>query len=350
MTNAINPVSGGEYLEVPRGTERAEESTLDFSTIIADALRDEVTRMSVTAQPGGSGSMGSGYMPLNMQSQGQGIEQLILAAAAGGEVTDAQAALFMLCMMMQTSQDSDFSMIMQMMATMISQISDEEGSLRNSVMSSSYDPYVLDSIDWGVFGNRLYGNAGTSGAYLPLEFWRPTTAIVTSNEDNRSPERYNSVIRQFRVETAERYRPYRDGNTYCNIYVWDVTRAMGAEVPLYTDATTGEMRIYPDTQGATSMTAVKMDAWLKKYGSQYGWHQVDGETAQRYANEGKPAITTAGTIDHVQIVCPSRDGSYDPIRGVTVAQAGSRVTSYTHISDIYSSNALNNHVSYWVHD
>ena len=125
---------------------------------------------------------------------------------------------------------------------------------------------------------------------------------------------------------------------------------MGAEIPHYTDPDTGEPRYYPDVKGARSMTAAATDTWLKTYGEQYGWYKVDAETAQRYANEGRPAVTTGGSIDHVQVVCPSKDGRFDPIRGVTIAQAGSTVTSYTYISNVYSASALNNQISYWVHE
>ena len=158
------------------------------------------------------------------------------------------------------------------------------------------------------------------------------------------------MIAQFKVETAERYRPYRDGFTYCNIFMWDVTSAMGAEIPHYTDPNTGEPRYHPDVKGAKSMNARAIDAWLKTHGPDYGWREVDAETAQRYANEGKPAVTTSGNIDHVQVVCPSKDGTFDPIRGVTIAQAGRIVTSYTHISSTYSANTLKNNISYFVHD
>ena len=354
--SSINGIFGAnlsEYVDKTQVANMETESNAEFSRIIAEALEEELTRMSVLANPGvpsSLGPFGSGMLPMAINTHSGGLEQMLLAAASSGEITDAQTALFMLCMMMQSNQNGDFSMVMQMMASIIMQMEDEEGVLRNSVMASRYDPYVLDSIDWGVFGNAWQSGAGMGGVSLPLEFWRPATPVVTSNAANRSAERYNAVIRQFSVETAERYRPFRDGYTYCNIYMWDVTRAMGAEIPLYTDALTGEARYYPDTQGTTSMTAVKMDAWLKKHGADYGWRSVDAQTAQMHANAGKPAVTTAGTIDHVQVICPSRSGGYDPVRGVTIAQAGSRVSSYTHITDIYSANALNNHVSYWIHD
>ena len=97
------------------------------------------------------------------------------------------------------------------------------------------------------------------------------------------------------------------------------------------------------------MTALAIDGWLKEYGPEYGWNEVDAETAQRYANEGKPAVTSGGSIDHVHVVCPSKNGEFDPILGVTIAQAGSRVTSYTHISSIYGANSLEK-VTYWVHE
>jgi hypothetical protein len=281
--------------------------------------------------------------------QSQGIEQMILSAASSGEVDDAQIALFMLCMMMQTSQDGDFSMVMQLMASMLTQIQGDKGSLRDSVMSSGYDPYVLDTIDWNVFNNSPQMYSGTARAILPTEFWRPAVPAIRSDENNRSPELYNAVISQFRVETAERYRPFRNDATYCNIFFWDVTCAMGAEIPHYTDYETGEPRYYPDVKGAKGMLAVEIDKWLKEYGADYGWHEVDAETAQRYANEGKPAVTTGGSLDHVQVVCPSRNGEFDPIRGVTVAQAGSRVTSYSYISAIYGADAMGK-VSYFVHD
>ena len=174
--------------------------------------------------------------------------------------------------------------------------------------------------------------------------------MVTSDLQSRSPERYRATIEQFHVNYAERYRPFRNGNTYCNTFVWDVTSAMGAEIPLYTDPATGEPRQYPDIKGAKSMGAIAMDRWLSEHGEAYGWRRVDAETAQLSANKGIPAVTTAGDMGHVQIVCPSRDGGYDPIRGVTVAQAGRIVTNYTHITSIYGGNSLQNNVKYWVND
>ena len=348
MSN-ISGITYANSTEFPEytGTESSTpQASSGFSTVLAEAMKEEMTHMSVMA---GSNSLGmsSGYMPVQMQSQG--LEEIILSSASSGQVTDSQAALFMLCMMMQTSQDSDFSMLMQMMAPLLTQIQADSGALRDQITSEENDPYILGLLDWNVLNMNIAGAAGSGLASLPIEFWRPTTPAIISAEEDRSPELYRAVINQFRVETAERYRPFRNGATYCNIFVWDVTSAMGAEIPHYTDTATGKPLIYPDVSGAKSMTALAIDKWLKTHGSDYGWHEVDAETAQRYANEGKPAVTASGNIDHVQIVCPSKDGSYDPIRGVTIAQAGSKVTNYSYITSIYGANSLDK-ISYFVHD
>ena len=355
--SSVNPVinvNNADYSGRAGSVARTSADTgADFSQALADAVQDEVTRMGAIAGGGYSGGSYTGGMygmPGDfMMPQTQGIEQMILSAAASGETTDAQIALFMLCMMMQGDQSGDFSMIMQLMATMLTQLQGDTEKLRSNVMQSDYDPYVLDQIDREVFNVLRQDGRQIGQVHLPLEVWKPATPVITSSEGARNPALYRSVIDQFSVETAERYKPFRDGYTYCNIFMWDVTSAMGAEIPHYTNPQTGEPMYYPDIKGATQMGAIATDEWLKKYGPEYGWRQVDAETAQRYANSGRPAVTTAGSLGHVQIVCPSQDGDFDQIRGVTIAQAGRIVTNYTHLSGTYSTNGQQS-VSYFVHE
>ena len=315
--------------------------TTDYSSLIANSLREEAMRMSIATGNSLSGMPGD----LASTSTG-GIEELILAAASSGEISDAQVALFMLCMMMQTDQSGDFSMMMQMMSSMLTKIDGDKEELRQDVMLSDYDPYVLDSIDKNVFKTSM-PDGGTGQTVLPVECWKPTAPAVTSDVHNRSPERYRAVIDQFRVETARRYKPGE--NTFCNIFVWDVTSAMGAEVPHYVNTATGEPRYYPDINGATGMGAIATDKWLAEYGALYGWFETDAVTAQRFANLGKPAITSAGKLGHLQIVSPSKDGQYNDSLGVAISQAGRIVSNYTYLSNIYG-NSGQKSVRYWVHD
>jgi len=347
--DAINAASVAGYAggaaTVAPAANAAPAPGAGFSAVIAEKIRDGAMQAAASAGGGLSG-LPAGYIP----PQSQGVEEAILAAASSGQIDDAQIALFMLMQMMQSSQDGEFPMLMQMMASMIMQAQGDKEALRDSAMSSDFHPFILDSIDRHIFNWNLPQGQGRGQVVLPVEHWRPTAPAITSSEGNRSPELYRAVIDQFRVETAERYRPYRNGNTYCNIYVWDVTRAMGAELPHYTDPATGEPRYYPDISGASPMGAIATAEWLKTYGERYGWREADAVTAQMHANEGKPAVTSAGNLGHVQVVSPSRDGGFDAARGVAIAQAGSIVSNYTHISSIYGGNTLKNSIRYWVHD
>ncbi len=103
-------------------------------------------------------------------------------------------------------------------------------------------------------------------------------------------------------------------------------------------------------KGANQMTANVIYKWLHESGGQYGWFKVTPEQAQDLANNGHPVVTALyrkGAHGHVQVVCPSKDGEYDEQRGVTIAQAGRRLTSYRPITQIY--NASLPKVSYFAH-
>jgi len=67
--------------------------------------------------------------------------------------------------------------------------------------------------------------------------WVPANVPLKSAASERSPALYDAVIDQFVVEKNPRYRRDQQGKgeTYCNIFVWDVTRAMGAEIPHWVD-------------------------------------------------------------------------------------------------------------------
>ena len=189
------------------------------------------------------------------------------------------------------------------------------------------------------------------GGVIPPQAGRPVYPAVKSDFYNRSPELYRRVINQFCVETNPRYAVNKNGtgDTYCNIFVWDVTRAMGAEIPHYYNAQTGAPMECGDS-GASEMTANRMYTWLHEHGEEYGWFKVTDEQAQDLANQGRPVVTAlsnSGGHGHVQVVCPSHDGYDDPSRGVTIAQAGRTLTSYRPITEIYRASLPK--VAYFAH-
>jgi hypothetical protein len=364
--SSIHPVSTTDTSVAASGKKTtACAASSSFSSVLAQSALLAQATDALAGQPALEGAPGAPSDILiglvTQDASGQGLESMAAEAAqqaiSGGQTSDAMKALFMFCMMMQmgsgSASGSDSSGLMALMTAMLGQFSDNKETLYHSVMNPDYNADTLEAVE-KIFSDAGYqpsvAVSGTDSATLPTQFWKPTTPAITNSADNRSPEHLRAVIDQFNVETAERYRPYRDGYTYCNIFVWDVTSALGAEIPHYVDSNTGELRTYPDTDATTALGATATERWLDSHGADYGWTEASPEQAQAFANAGKPAVTTAGSLGHVQVVCPSEDGGYDSVRGVTIAQAGSEVYNYTYISNIYGAATLNSRIRYWVHE
>ncbi len=160
--------------------------------------------------------------------------------------------------------------------------------------------------------------------------WIPVDAPQQNSQGQRSAATYSDVIDQFDVANNPRYAQ-RDGNTYCNIFAWDVTRAMGAEIPHY-------------WQGR-ELDANGVADWLRDEGNNYGWHAVSEEEAQDMANQGKPVVVSwknDGGIGHIGVVRPGEINENGP----ALAQAGSTNTNNAHVRDTFGSvDAI-----YYAHD
>jgi hypothetical protein len=156
--------------------------------------------------------------------------------------------------------------------------------------------------------------------------WKPVDVPVTSTQDDRGHldqkgrvDRYNQVLDQFNVTGNPRY--LRNGDTtYCNIFVSDATRALGAEIPhcVMPDGTP----VITGTRGSVELEANKTVQWLEQHGAQYGWRSVSPAEAQQMANDGRPAVAVMenpGDIGHVAVVRP---GLYDPDQGPQIANVG----------------------------
>ena len=170
------------------------------------------------------------------------------------------------------------------------------------------------------------------------------TPYMTSEVGNRSAAEYNAVIDQFDIENNPRYAS-RNGNTYCNIYGWDVTSAMNAEIPHWVDA--NGVPCAPNAKGAHELNANLVVKWLKDNGKDYGWYEVKTmEEAQLAADMGKPTVVVwynnqnkDGVMDnknpwshdwdlpgHIAVVCPIVDNISK--YGVYITQAGGHNSRY----------------------
>jgi len=303
-----------------------------FAALFSGLVREQASSQLAASVSGSRASAAGALQPAEASSAA------LLASMSDGEGFDAQLGILLMFMLMGSSSDADGAMLSSLLAAVAA------GKGRSAYTAAQ----AFSEMKTLVGASAAY----TGGEMVPEMAWIPTSPAVTGDESCRSPELLERIIAQFNVESSARYTPYKNGrDTYCNIFVWDVTSALGAEIPHYVDAQTGQPRRYPDTAGARELDANGVCRWLSAYGSRYGWTEVSAETAQEYANRGYPAVTAwqnpAGA-GHVQVVRPSKDGAYDAARGVAVAQAGRTNREYTYAASIYGRSSLSQ-VRYFVH-
>src|SRR5262249_33697365 len=157
----------------------------------------------------------------------------------------------------------------------------------------------------------------------------PVDAPVRGDPSNRNASNYSDVINQFAVDTNPRYQP-RGGNTYCNIFAWDVTRAMGAEIPHWVDGNGNPAG--GGAPGARELDANGGHRGLETQGPRSGWREVSAAEAQQRATQGPPAVASwnnPGGIGHIAVVRPGELTN----RGPAIAQAGASNFNNGHVQD-----------------
>jgi hypothetical protein len=173
-----------------------------------------------------------------------------------------------------------------------------------------------------------------------------TNPPLRGDPKNRNADTYNQVINQFAVGENKRYTP-RDSSgdgvkdTFCNIFLWDVTRAMGAEIPHWVD---GKGNSVAPGKGREMNANATVD-WMHQHGERNGWRKVSAEEAQKMANAGHPAVAlwkNPSGIGHVGVVRPGEVTSQGP----SMAQAGGKNFNNKHVKDGFGSRP----VQYWVND
>jgi len=142
----------------------------------------------------------------------------------------------------------------------------------------------------------------------PRDVWRAIQPPVTSQEGSRSPKLYEQILNQFAVGHNARYEPEAPDKPRSHIFVWDVSRAMHAEIP--------------HMVGARELSLIQTLDWLRYEGSTRGWIKVMPETAVEGANEGKPVVVTpkAG-VTKVALLGMVRPGGLGPNGHPRVAAA-----------------------------
>ncbi|MPZ48209.1 MAG: hypothetical protein GEU75_02665 [Dehalococcoidia bacterium] len=208
--------------------------------------------------------------------------------------------------------------------------------------SPSRETRPLISIATWVLSRLSRGPVGS-----PVKPWMPVQARYRGQTGGRRPEFYNLIIDQFEVESNQRYRKNRQGHneTYCNIFVWDVTRAMGAEIPHWVDDA-GDPAVALTGRETTANDAV---SWLTMHGERFGWREVDMLTAQELANMGQPVVAVwlnNASAGHMAVVRPGQLSEQGP----TMAQAGEADSRLIQAGNAFPTAWQNRQVAYFTHD
>lgn len=185
---------------------------------------------------------------------------------------------------------------------------------------------IKDGTDSGGSGGNSAGSAGVvtvnQQSDIPNTQWKEITPHKTNVPGQRSPDAYREVLADLDVENRARYTP---GNaTWCNIYVWDATKAMGCEIPHFYDPNTGKETDSRVPGTYLEMSASRMTNWLEQHGQANGWIECDAATAIAMANKGLPTVVAATTTGHVGMVVPQNAGD----TGVMISQAGASNFNY----------------------
>jgi hypothetical protein len=149
--------------------------------------------------------------------------------------------------------------------------------------------------------------------------WQPYPIALACSSDCRSPECLRAVLKQFDVGANPRYLPNQQGygETYCNVYLWDATRALECEIPHWCGDNGEPLQVGKGRE----LSAAGVIGWLRTFGSANGWREVPLESARDCANRGLPAVATwlnpsPGKPSHVAMLLPDADGQ------CRIAQAG----------------------------
>jgi hypothetical protein len=124
--------------------------------------------------------------------------------------------------------------------------------------------------------SRAYDGATPAEEVTATESWKAVAAPVQSRPGRRSPALYANVIDQFAPAANPRYAPDPGGRSRAHVFVWDLSRAMGCEVPHFVKGR--ELSLLE------TVDFVRREAPLR------GWRRLDAAGAVAAADRGEPVL------------------------------------------------------------
>lgn len=126
--------------------------------------------------------------------------------------------------------------------------------------------------------------------------WEPTDAPVKNAPGERSPGALRAVLAQFDVAKNPRYQR-TPTSTFCNIFAWDATRALGCEIPHWVESPRHELNVNATVE------------WLEIVGPEAGWKELDKLDATLCASTGRPTVAIwknpTGKSGHIAMLLPT---------------------------------------------
>ncbi|PJJ48529.1 LysM peptidoglycan-binding domain-containing protein [Hymenobacter chitinivorans] len=167
---------------------------------------------------------------------------------------------------------------------------------------------------------------------------------LTNLPGHRKPGIYEQVINQFAVAHNPRYLR-NSTDTFCNIFLWDVTRAMGCQIPHWIDPRGHAAAPFQPHAHELNINATV--EWMRTEGVPHdAWQLATASQAQDQANLGKVAVALwknpSGGHGHTAVIRPGQLTD----KGPACAQAGGINFNMGHIKDGFHRAQP----KYYVHD
>lgn len=124
--------------------------------------------------------------------------------------------------------------------------------------------------------SQVYDGVHAPPALMAIDTWRATIPPAQSMFGRRSKRALLNAVAQFAAGHNPRYAPDAKGASRAHIFVWDVSRAMGCEIPHF-------------LQGRELNLAQTVD-WMKMTSQTRGWRKLMLDNALKEVEQGNLGI------------------------------------------------------------